>query len=113
MHRKVPPERVIAAILAAPTKAEAARMLGVSARTIHNYCADPAFAERLEVAREDDARRFEEIRRSAVGTAIRTLADVMTSDDSVLSTVTARDRVEAARTVLRYAESIRPRDAPE
>lgn len=106
MAKKLTDSQVITALISTDTKTEAAQLLGVSKRTLYNYLQAEGFTERLEEAQQADAERYAQIRQSAVGTALETLVDVMTADDSILGSTTARDRVEAARIVLAYGEKL-------
>ena len=106
MAKKLTDSQVITALISTDTKTEAAELLGVSTRTLYNYLQAEGFTERLEEAKQADAQRYAEIRQSAVGTALETLVDVMTSEASIWSGTTARDRIEAARIVLAYGEKL-------
>lgn len=110
MAKKLTDAQVISALISADTKKEAAELLGVSTRTLYNYINAEGFSERLEEAIRMDAERYTQIRQSAIGTALETLVDVMTSEASIWSATTTKDRIDAARIVLAYGDKLKDRE---
>ena len=69
-------EQAIAALLAAPTLAEAAAQAGVSEVTIRRWLKQPEFAERFKNAREDVLKGITTRLRNAAAKAVTTLENV-------------------------------------
>lgn len=90
--------KVLAALLTAPSKAAAAQAAGISPRTLRDYLADPTFRQEYQKAFaglvEDAARQAQQ----ALALAISTLTEIMGNTDEQ-----ATARIQAARSTLEYA----------
>lgn len=90
--------KVLAALLTAPSKAAAAQAAGISPRTLRDYLADPTFRQEYQKAFaglvEDAARQAQR----AIAPALSTLTEIMEDKDEQASA-----RIQAARSTLEYA----------
>lgn len=95
--------RALAALLSEPTQAAAAKKLGISARTLRRYLAEPDFLEAYQQAHaqlvEDATKRMQR----GLSSAVDTLQEIATDQDAGKTA-----RVAAARSLLeqtlRYTE---------
>jgi uncharacterized protein (UPF0147 family) len=91
-------ELAIAALLVAPTLAEAAQVCGVSERTIRRWLQDEAFARRYRRERMRMLESCVNLLRQKSAAAVETLADVANDKASP-----AGARVSAARSLVELA----------
>ena len=102
MTRKCSDSEIIAALMGASTITEAAEMLGVSRRSMYNYLSDETLDAKLKEAQETRDRELRRIQETAAAEAIASLVEIASSDCGLWSGVTAKDRIDAARTILTY-----------
>lgn len=90
--------KVLAALLTAPSKAAAAQAAGISPRTLRDYLADPTFRQEYQKAFaglvEDATRQAQQ----AIAPALSTLREVVEDADE-----NAQTRISAARSILEYS----------
>lgn len=90
--------RALAALLSEPTQAAAAKKVGISARTMRRYMADPEFYEAYQQAHarlvEDATQRMQR----GLNSAVDTLQQIATDQDAGKTA-----RVAAARSLLEQA----------
>lgn len=90
--------KVLAALLTAPSKAAAAQAAGISPRTLRDYLADPTFRQEYQKAFaglvEDATRQAQQ----AIAPALSTLREVVEDADE-----NAQARISAARSILEYS----------
>lgn len=91
---------VINALMASRTRSEAAELLGVSRQTLYNYMRADGFSEKLKAVQEAQDEELARIRETATAEAISCLVRIVTERDNVFSSVTTRDRIEAAKVLL-------------
>ena len=91
--------KALAALLSEPTQAAAAKKVGISARTMRRYMADPEFYEAYQQAHarlvEDATQRMQR----GLSAAVDTLQEIATDPDAAGKTA----RVAAARSLLEQA----------
>ena len=91
-------DRALAALLSEPTQAAAAKKLGISARTIRRYMAEPDFREAYQQAHarlvEDATQRMQR----GLSSAVDTLQEIATDTEAGKTA-----RVAAARSLLEQA----------
>lgn len=89
--------KVLAALLTAPSKAAAAQAAGISPRTLRDYLADPTFRQEYQKAFaglvEDATRQAQQ----AIAPALSTLREIVEDTDE-----SAQARISAARNILEY-----------
>lgn len=107
MAKKLTADEVVTALMATNTVTEAAQLLGVSRRTVHNYMSDEGFKERMEAAQRAQEERLAALRESAAAEAIHCLVGVVRDDGNPFSDVTTRDKIAAARVLLGTADTKR------
>lgn len=108
MAKKLTTDEVVTALMATNTVTEAAQLLGVSRRTVHNYMSEEGFKERMEAAQRAQDERLAALRESAAVEAIHCLVGVVRDDGrNLFSDVTTRDKIEAARVLLGTADTKR------
>ncbi|MCC7355504.1 MAG: hypothetical protein IT330_17315 [Anaerolineae bacterium] len=90
--------RGIAALLAAPTLAEAATQAGVHERTLRRWLKEDAFRHALHQAQDEMLGQAMRQSLAAMTDALTTLQDIMGDD-----LVPAAARVTAARSILEHA----------
>ena len=90
--------KALAALLSEPTQAAAAKKVGISARTMRRYMADPEFYEAYQLAHaqlvEDATKRMQR----GLSAAVDTLQEIATDPDAGKTA-----RVAAARSLLEQA----------
>ena len=90
--------KVLAALLTAPSKAAAAQAAGISPRTLRDYLADPEFQAEYKRAFaglvEDATRQAQQ----AIAPAMSTLREIVEDGDE-----NAQARISAARSILEYS----------
>ena len=90
--------KVLAALLTAPSKAAAAQAAGISPRTLRDYLADPEFQaayKRAFAGLVEDATRQAQ---QAIAPALSTLREIVEDTDE-----NAQARISAARSILEYS----------
>lgn len=90
--------KVLAALLTAPSKAAAAQAAGISPRTLRDYLADPEFQaeyKRAFAGLVEDATRQAQ---RAIAPAMSTLREIVEDGDE-----NAQARISAARSILEYS----------
>jgi len=97
-RRRAADDRLVVALLAGATYAQAAADAGVSERTVRRRLADPDFVERLESERRDLFDKATARLLSAVPIAQSTLVRICTTDSAP-----ATARVNASKAILQYA----------
>lgn len=90
--------KVLAALLTAPSKAAAAQAAGISPRTLRDYLADPTFRQEYQKAFaglvEDATRQAQQ----AIAPALSTLREVVEDSNE-----NAQARISAAKSILEYS----------
>lgn len=90
-------EKALAALLSSDTQAEAAAKIGVTARTLRSYLADPAFfAEYQRMRRQVVSDATRQI-QSSLHSAIQALLNIVEDENT-----SAPARISAARSILEY-----------
>lgn len=107
MAKKLTTDEVVTALMATNTVTEAAQLLGVSRRTVHNYMSEEGFKERMEAAQRAQDERLAALRESAAVEAIHCLVGVVRDDGNLFSDVTTQDKIAAARVLLGTADTKR------
>jgi hypothetical protein len=90
-------EKVLAALLCCNTKTEAAKLAGVSVRTVHTYLQDPDFAAEYTQAKKNLIQEAGDQIKRSLGPAIEALHTIAI-DPKAGKTA----RVQAARTLLEF-----------
>lgn len=96
------PERIAAAIMESSTRAEAAKRLGVSDRTLYEYCKRFDVAAILHALRADQLRGRIQMLEEAQTQAVQTITDMLRSDDASNS-----DKLKAAALILQAGAAAR------
>ena len=99
--RKDNDDRIILALLSAPTVREAAAAAGVSERTVYARLKEPAFNQRLAEARREMWRGHAVALQAKLGGAIETIAEIMESENAP-----SQVRLNAAESIVRNAMKI-------
>ena len=90
-------DRILQALLTSRTIAESAKVAKVSERVVYTYLSDPDFKARYDKACADVLRGITNQLREHMSKAIVTIVEIMTDPEN-----TAKDRLNAAKTILEY-----------
>ena len=97
--------RALAALLSEPTQAAAAKKVGISARTMRRYLAEPDFAEAYQQAHTQLVENATKQIQRGLSSAVDTLYEIATDKNAGKTA-----RVSAARALLehglRYTEAV-------
>ena len=91
-------EKAIAALLAYPTKREAAEAAGITDRTLRNYFKDEEFRQRYRTEFLGLVTEASRQAQQTMSPALSTLQGIMANKN-----IHAQTRIYAARTILEYA----------
>lgn len=89
--------KVLAALLTAPSKTAAAQAAGISPRTLRAYLADPAFHQAYQQAFAGLVEDATRIAQQATAPALSTLRKIVEDNGE-----SAQTRISAARSILEY-----------
>lgn len=103
MAKKCSEEEAITALLAASTITEAARLLGVSRRTVYNYLGSKDFEARLQAARDERDKQLANLRETATVKAVNYLVNVVEGNSFWFADTS--QRIAAAKVLLTFTGS--------
>lgn len=90
--------KVLAALLTAPSKAAAAQAAGISSRTLRTYLADPEFQAQYKQAFSGMVEEAVRQSQQSLAPALATLREIVED-----SSENAQARISAARSILEYS----------
>ena len=91
-------EKVLALLISEPSVKEAAKTAGIGERTLHRWLKNEAFAAAYRDARTNAVRQAMGQIQAAMGTAVRTLVQIMQDSE-----VPSSSRVQSAKAVIENA----------
>jgi len=94
-------DRLLTALLDAPSITAAAKVAGVSRQTAHKYLRDPQFQREYRELRHTQLERGLSMLQTAVPSAVAVCIEIMTSTDAMQG-----NRLTAAKSVLAWADKL-------